>query len=166
MCDIGPPGSNYCTYAPDKTCFATGWPPCCSQDGGVNCPKNRPPCRPLPLRPAYCTSFPDTKCYKSGHPLCCDLANKLQVRSVFLHSFFSWSNLLCNTNLFPMHTTSAPFNNPCATNIFPVQITAQMPLTTNAISMVHQSVVSNTAVSIVPWTNLLVTRSLEMALRQ
>jgi hypothetical protein len=96
MCDIGPPGYSYCTYAPDQTCYANGWPPCCSQSGGVNCPKQRPPCRSTPIIPAYCKSFPDTNCYKSGYPYCCDISNTLKVGSkmwIHMHDII-WNSLL------------------------------------------------------------------------
>lgn len=36
-------GTSYCTWAPDKTCYKSGWPSCCSADGN-NCPKQQPPC--------------------------------------------------------------------------------------------------------------------------
>jgi hypothetical protein len=37
-------GSDYCTYAPDKSCYKHGWPSCCMRNGGANCPVNEPPC--------------------------------------------------------------------------------------------------------------------------
>ena len=82
MCDIVQPGSSYCTFTPDTTCYAKGWPPCCFQNAGVNCPKVKPPCRIdsiPPLGSSYCTYAPDTKCYKSGWPQCCDESNNLHV---------------------------------------------------------------------------------------
>lgn len=38
------PGSSYCTYAPKYNCYRSGWPACCSSNGGVNCPKTKPGC--------------------------------------------------------------------------------------------------------------------------
>ena len=35
-------GTSYCTYSPDKTCYATGWPACC--EDGETCPEERPEC--------------------------------------------------------------------------------------------------------------------------
>ena len=36
------PGSSYCTYSPDKTCYVTGWPACCEDK--ETCPEEQPPC--------------------------------------------------------------------------------------------------------------------------
>ena len=35
-------GKSYCTYSPDKTCYATGWPACCEDED--TCPEERPEC--------------------------------------------------------------------------------------------------------------------------
>ena len=167
MCDIGPPGYSYCTYAPDLTCYANGWPPCCSQSGGVNCPKQRPPCRSTPIIPAYCKSFPDTSCYKSGYPYCCDTSNTLKVGSkmwIYMHDII-WNSLLIaatdasNNPIIYIIISSAPRSNPCAINMLPVQITAPMLLIIDATSMVGLHVVPNTAVWIVRRTNLLAIRT-------
>ena len=37
-------GESFCTYSPDKTCYATGWPACCDDKKGKDCPKEQPPC--------------------------------------------------------------------------------------------------------------------------
>jgi len=37
------PGSSYCTYAPDPSCYKEGWPYCCVTMG-VLCPREQPPC--------------------------------------------------------------------------------------------------------------------------
>ena len=41
-----PPGSSYCTYSPDDSCYPeTGWPACCSDEwSGASCPTEQPPC--------------------------------------------------------------------------------------------------------------------------
>jgi len=36
-------GASYCTYSPDFSCFADGWPSCCD-DEFVECPSERPLC--------------------------------------------------------------------------------------------------------------------------
>jgi hypothetical protein len=38
------PGSSYCTYSPDMTCYESGWPSCCMEDGGETCAEEQPPC--------------------------------------------------------------------------------------------------------------------------
>ncbi|KAL7504204.1 hypothetical protein ACHAXN_002470 [Cyclotella atomus] len=37
-----PPGASYCTFSPDKKCYAGGWPACCSD--GATCPAEQPEC--------------------------------------------------------------------------------------------------------------------------
>jgi hypothetical protein len=111
MCDIGPPGYSYCTYAPDKTCYANGWPPCCSQNGGVNCPKIRPDCTIESLTPpgaSYCTYAPDTTCYRSGWPACCNESNNLHVGEILGRDGFNGvSSSTCPNRMlgifFPSH---------------------------------------------------------------
>ena len=36
-------GTNYCSYASDKSCFESGWPKCCGDDS-MECPDKQPPC--------------------------------------------------------------------------------------------------------------------------
>ena len=82
-------GTSYCTYAPDYSCYATGWPSCCSVDF-TTCPEERPPCEtdevdqpdngeidnvnvtePPLVGTSYCTYAPDYSCYATGWPSCC-----------------------------------------------------------------------------------------------
>lgn len=44
MCDKYIPGANYCANPANNQCYIGGWPACCSQYAGVNCPMNKPPC--------------------------------------------------------------------------------------------------------------------------
>jgi hypothetical protein len=37
-----PPGSSYCTYSPDTTCYESGWPSCC--EDASTCPEEKPAC--------------------------------------------------------------------------------------------------------------------------
>jgi hypothetical protein len=77
-----PPGADYCTDAPDYSCYSSGRPSCCNEPGGsTNCPANQPACdvptppSPVPLEPLgadYCTYAPDYSCYSSGRPSCCN----------------------------------------------------------------------------------------------
>lgn len=157
MCDIGPPGYSYCTYAPDKTCYANGWPPCCSKNGGVNCPKVKPPCR---VRPAYCTSYPDTNCYKNGYPQCCDPSNLLKVGGVTI-TYVSQCNFLTSLLIqrdLPLWydnncMLSVPLSNPCATNTVPGRITAPILPIKVVTLVVGRRAVPNTVVSIVRRAN-------------
>lgn len=68
-------GTSYCTYAPDETCYTSGWPTCCG-DETVECPEEKPPCDvdyPPLLGSSYCTYAPNTTCYTiSGWPACCE----------------------------------------------------------------------------------------------
>jgi hypothetical protein len=59
----------YCLYAPDKSCFAAGWPSCCHKGDGSSCPTTRPICDLAPR--GYCVYAADKKCYQSGWPACC-----------------------------------------------------------------------------------------------
>jgi len=76
-------GSSYCTYAPDTSCYLTGWPACCSE-GASTCPDQQPACEvsstTIPSSPVtatiilgsdYCTYGPDYNCYSDGWPSCC-----------------------------------------------------------------------------------------------
>jgi len=36
-------GSSYCTYAPDTSCYSSGWPACCGDDS-IHCPDMQPDC--------------------------------------------------------------------------------------------------------------------------
>jgi len=79
---LTPPGADYCTDAPDYSCYSNGRPSCCNQPGGSNnCPANKPACDvPIPPPPGppgppganYCTYAPDYSCYSSGRPSCCN----------------------------------------------------------------------------------------------
>ena len=80
MCDNGPPGSSYCTHSPDYTCYLNGWPACCTESGGVNCPKTKPFCDNNRSGSSYCTYSADNSCYRNGWPKCCDAASGLTVR--------------------------------------------------------------------------------------
>jgi len=64
-----PPGYSYCTWAPDKSCYQSGWPACCAEDGGKDCPRERPGCDRDGA--SYCVWAPDYQCYQSGWPACC-----------------------------------------------------------------------------------------------
>jgi hypothetical protein len=155
MCDIGPPGYSYCTYAPDKTCYANGWPPCCSQKGGVNCPKDRPPCT-IDALPAYCTYAPDTRCYQSGRPKCCNESNNLHVGEtkdvhcyVFVVIDFSPNFCEYTLNLHVCNTqqmSSVPPYNPCVTLAHQALIIARMLLTKHVSPRAGHPAVLKTAV--------------------
>jgi len=79
---LTPPGADYCTDAPDYSCYSNGRPSCCNQPGrSNNCPANKPACDvptppppgpPGPLGAIYCTYAPDYSCYSSGRPSCCN----------------------------------------------------------------------------------------------
>jgi hypothetical protein len=49
-CEITPPlttskvGTSYCTYSPNEECYENGWPECCGDDGGKDCPDKEPGC--------------------------------------------------------------------------------------------------------------------------
>jgi len=62
-------GISYCTYAPDHTCYASGWPKCCG-DHSIHCPKEEPSCDVSGTK--YCTYAPNYDCYTRGWPTCCD----------------------------------------------------------------------------------------------
>jgi type VI secretion system secreted protein VgrG len=79
------PGSDYCTFSPDPTCYENnGKPECCLNDS-IDCPDEQPPCNvtpsptpsptsaPVPLPGSdYCTFSPDPTCYaNNGKPECC-----------------------------------------------------------------------------------------------
>ncbi|KAL3804942.1 hypothetical protein ACHAW5_006799 [Stephanodiscus triporus] len=63
-----PPGSDVCTYSPDRTCYRTGWPSCCGTSGG--CDTNSDLSCDLDGSDV-CTYSPDKTCYESGWPSCC-----------------------------------------------------------------------------------------------
>ena len=37
-------GQDFCTWAPDDTCFESGWPQCCDEDEDQPCPEAQPRC--------------------------------------------------------------------------------------------------------------------------
>ena len=37
-------GSSYCTHSPNYTCYAAGWPACCTEESWDNCPPVQPFC--------------------------------------------------------------------------------------------------------------------------
>jgi len=66
-------GEDYCTYAPDKSCYESGWPSCCLKKDAIPCPEDPEPCAvgiPV-LWGSYCTHTPDPSCYTNGYPECC-----------------------------------------------------------------------------------------------
>lgn len=66
------PGSNVCTYSPDKKCYLSGWPSCCKTSSGCN--KNSDlSCDNYGSD--VCTYSPDETCYQSGWPSCCDTSS-------------------------------------------------------------------------------------------
>merc|ERR1711957_127304 len=42
-----PVGTTYCTYGPDESCYANGWPRCCTELRNT-CPEEKPPCEIQP----------------------------------------------------------------------------------------------------------------------
>lgn len=65
-------GSSYCTYAPKRDCYTSGWPKCCIDDS-LECPNEQPECEigwPI-VGNNYCTYSPDYNCYEKGFPSCC-----------------------------------------------------------------------------------------------
>ena len=65
-------GSSYCTYAPKRDCYTSGWPKCCIDDS-LECPNEQPECEigwPI-VGNNYCTDSPDYNCYEKGFPSCC-----------------------------------------------------------------------------------------------
>ena len=60
-------GESYCTWSPEYTCYADGWPECCGSD--EECPEERPGCDIDGA--SYCTYSPDKLCYADGWPACC-----------------------------------------------------------------------------------------------
>jgi len=69
-------GTSYCTYSPDKECYSSGWPDCCSSSDPNDCPDERPSCDSNDTTgTSYCTYAPDTECYSSGWPDCCSSSN-------------------------------------------------------------------------------------------
>ncbi|KAL7523321.1 hypothetical protein ACHAWF_000474 [Thalassiosira exigua] len=68
------PGSSICTHAPDYECYQTGWPPCCSENNGDDCPSFQTMCNNQgegETGSSYCTYAPDYQCWHMGHPDCC-----------------------------------------------------------------------------------------------
>ena len=37
-------GESYCTWSPNTDCYVTGWPHCCSDNEGEDCPEKQPEC--------------------------------------------------------------------------------------------------------------------------
>eukprot|EP01082_Thalassiosira_pseudonana_P008531 g7480.t1 g7480 contig24:721706-722609(-) len=70
-----PPGSSYCTWSPDTSCYKSGWPSCCSQNNGASCPSTQPQCDNRVVGRDYCTYSPQYNCYQSGWPACCSTNN-------------------------------------------------------------------------------------------
>eukprot|EP00578_Thalassiosira_sp_NH16_P017578 CAMPEP_0181119740 /NCGR_PEP_ID=MMETSP1071-20121207/23762_1 /TAXON_ID=35127 /ORGANISM="Thalassiosira sp., Strain NH16" /LENGTH=252 /DNA_ID=CAMNT_0023204305 /DNA_START=148 /DNA_END=903 /DNA_ORIENTATION=+ len=68
-----PPGSSICTYSPDNDCYKSGWPACCSENNGRDCPSFPTMCDNNGRKrgSSYCTHSPEYGCYKSGWPACC-----------------------------------------------------------------------------------------------
>ncbi|KAL3768334.1 hypothetical protein ACHAWU_006716 [Discostella pseudostelligera] len=87
-------GTSYCTWGPDTTCYANGWPACCTN--GEECPTEPPGCEieaadtaatnaptdteasnapnttgNIMVGTSYWTWSPDTTCYVNGLPACC-----------------------------------------------------------------------------------------------
>ncbi len=58
-----PPGSSYCTYSPDTTCYESGWPTCCGVDSGASCPDEQPPCDYCEIGPS---ADPSLGCVTTG----------------------------------------------------------------------------------------------------
>jgi len=70
---VPPPGSSYCTYAPDTDCYVAGWPQCCGNTDQP-CPTDRVPrCdNHDSVGWDYCIWSPNFDCYVSGWPKCCE----------------------------------------------------------------------------------------------
>eukprot|EP00986_Skeletonema_menzelii_P004926 scaffold1723_cov144-Skeletonema_menzelii.AAC.8 len=71
-----PPVGGICTYEPDRDCYKSGHPQCCSVDGGANCPDYLTMCDNHAEGMSgtdYCTNSPEYQCYNTynGHPSCC-----------------------------------------------------------------------------------------------
>jgi hypothetical protein len=129
-CDNGPPGSNYCTYSPDTSCYLSGWPACCSQSSGVNCPKTKPICDNNNNRSgsSYCTYSADNSCYRNGWPKCCDAASGLTVR-MFIFALSLYLPDPKPLNLY-FAMNSAPLSSPCVTSSILIIIADPLPITT------------------------------------
>jgi hypothetical protein len=72
------PGSSICAWSPDYSCYKTGQPECCSNNGGRDCPSNDTMCNNYPEGYTgwnYCTYKPNYNCYPNGgHPSCCSMS--------------------------------------------------------------------------------------------
>eukprot|EP00751_Fragilariopsis_kerguelensis_P043100 CAMPEP_0171025498 /NCGR_PEP_ID=MMETSP0736-20130129/33674_1 /TAXON_ID=186038 /ORGANISM="Fragilariopsis kerguelensis, Strain L26-C5" /LENGTH=550 /DNA_ID=CAMNT_0011465757 /DNA_START=249 /DNA_END=1901 /DNA_ORIENTATION=- len=76
-------GADYCTFAPDPTCYSNSGKPECCLDDAVECPAEAAPCDVVDgseteapsagmVGADYCTFAPDPTCYSnSGKPDCC-----------------------------------------------------------------------------------------------
>jgi hypothetical protein len=61
------PGSSFCTNSPDMTCYESGWPSCCVEDGGETCPEEQPPCEIDGPRPATDVCLTEEDCEESAY---------------------------------------------------------------------------------------------------
>jgi len=76
-------GADYCTFAPDPTCYSNSGKPDCCLDDAIECPAEAAPCDVVDgseteapsagmVGADYCTFAPDPTCYSnSGKPDCC-----------------------------------------------------------------------------------------------
>jgi len=80
-------GGDYCTLEPNKTCYASGSPSCCSEDNPTTaCPEDPPPCEiteptttTVPTvfpEQEYCKYGADPSCYIDGWPSCCNVSDE------------------------------------------------------------------------------------------